>query len=989
MKIVEIHIYGYGKLENIKITNLQDITVFFGENEAGKSTIMSFIHSILFGFPTRQQTELRYEPKMGAKYGGQLTLFFQDKGRVVVERVKGKATGDVSVHLDDGTIGGEELLAKLLFQMDRGLFQSIFSFNLHGLQNVHQMKREDLGKFLFSTGAVGTEQLYTVEKTLQKELDERFKPQGKNPLINVKLKEVKELHERLKKAEQQNEHYEKWQQEKTELESSIQHIQGEMEGLQKKLHRLEEWKKLEPIVKEKQLLAGELKSEESPFPIDGMNRLEQLQQVLQPLEGQISAITERLTKIVLELNQYKPLNSLLEKEDVIFRAIEKVSLYETYNEELKEFQQQRDQLLAEQKELKERLHIPIDNAQLAQCNTSIFMKDQTFEAEKKQQRLEEKKHELDERFSVEKEGLEQLERQMQQIEKELLSESEVNVKRKRIASFMQKDVLERELQSVQDKIHLLEITNKREKEQSKRNRIHHLFLGALFLFLMIWGFTQSNWGLAGVGIVGLAFILFLQTKKKESQEIEKELTKWREQRETLREQLQQSSSAEIDLLEEQLQRNTMLQEELNILKLKWEQQETQFTRVVQVYEDWEKEFLEHKEYLQQLGRELYLPDEISLKHLHTAFLLLVKLKDGLRSLERLDGQINHKKKAMEKIQAEIVTLQEEFLEDKTLSLREAAYLLKERVKEEERRKQKYDSLLERKGELKEQLEGLQQEYEHLLRQRQALYQKAGVETEEDFRFAGKMAEKTSAMKRKIEELTKQIHLSSLGESHIQEFMKIEDLQLEVEEVSRRIEELNRKKEELHQLYADLNHRIAVLEEGGEYGELLHKFKQLQTELNQEAREWAKFQLAKEWLQKTVERYKKEHLPSMLLKAEEYLSFLTDGNYVHIHPKTEGDGFLIERKDQLFFEANELSQATTEQVYVALRLALATTIYKKYPFPIIIDDSFVNFDKKRTQRVIELVKRIQNNQILYFTCHEHLLSYFKEEEIVLMTESVRA
>ena len=207
MKIMEIYIYGYGKFEDVKFSNLHNQQVFYGENEAGKSTIMSFIHSILFGFPTKQQTELRYEPKKGAKYGGQLTVFFPGKGKTVIERVKGKATGDVSVHIENGRIGGEELLKELLSSVDKNLFQSIFSFNLQGLQNVHQIKGEDLGRFLFSTGTVGSDRLLKAENELAKELESRFKPNGRNPLLNTKLKELRSLRTELQKAEETNEQY--------------------------------------------------------------------------------------------------------------------------------------------------------------------------------------------------------------------------------------------------------------------------------------------------------------------------------------------------------------------------------------------------------------------------------------------------------------------------------------------------------------------------------------------------------------------------------------------------------------------------------------------------------------------------------------------------------------------------------------------------------------------------------------------------------------
>src|SRR4051812_11378007 len=128
MRITEIYIYGYGKFEDVKFSNLHSHQVFYGENEAGKSTIMSFIHSILFGFPTKQQIELRYEPKKGAKYGGQLTVFFPGEGKTIIERGKGKKNWGVSVHIENGRIGGGENFYELLYFYVKRLFLYIFFF---------------------------------------------------------------------------------------------------------------------------------------------------------------------------------------------------------------------------------------------------------------------------------------------------------------------------------------------------------------------------------------------------------------------------------------------------------------------------------------------------------------------------------------------------------------------------------------------------------------------------------------------------------------------------------------------------------------------------------------------------------------------------------------------------------------------------------------------------------------------------------------------
>ena len=65
MKIKSVEIYGYGQFVQRKVEFNPLFTEIFGENEAGKSTLQAFIHSILFGFPTKKENEPRLEPRMG------------------------------------------------------------------------------------------------------------------------------------------------------------------------------------------------------------------------------------------------------------------------------------------------------------------------------------------------------------------------------------------------------------------------------------------------------------------------------------------------------------------------------------------------------------------------------------------------------------------------------------------------------------------------------------------------------------------------------------------------------------------------------------------------------------------------------------------------------------------------------------------------------------------------------------------------------------
>src|SRR4051812_13083575 len=108
MKIEKLHIYGFGKHENVQIDLQSGLNILYGENEAGKSSIQQFILHILFGFPQKNAQLLRYEPKSGATYGGKVQLFDEQMGRVIIERVKGKASGDVILYFENGNRGGEK-----------------------------------------------------------------------------------------------------------------------------------------------------------------------------------------------------------------------------------------------------------------------------------------------------------------------------------------------------------------------------------------------------------------------------------------------------------------------------------------------------------------------------------------------------------------------------------------------------------------------------------------------------------------------------------------------------------------------------------------------------------------------------------------------------------------------------------------------------------------------------------------------------------------
>ena len=61
MKIIELNIIEFGCLKDRKITFGDRLNILYGENEAGKSTILLFIKYMLYGLPKKSAQGIERE----------------------------------------------------------------------------------------------------------------------------------------------------------------------------------------------------------------------------------------------------------------------------------------------------------------------------------------------------------------------------------------------------------------------------------------------------------------------------------------------------------------------------------------------------------------------------------------------------------------------------------------------------------------------------------------------------------------------------------------------------------------------------------------------------------------------------------------------------------------------------------------------------------------------------------------------------------------
>jgi uncharacterized protein YhaN len=504
--------------------------------------------------------------------------------------------------------------------------------------------------------------------------------------------------------------------------------------------------------------------------------------------------------------------------------------------------------------------------------------------------------------------------------------------------------------------------------------------------LTLYGILTKQWFLFSLGLLGciVASIFMTKTKKQPKDAVSnRTLEGLREKEKQLKEKLQSAEYIPIKQLEEQLKLDNQRREELQIVKIKLKQQQAQYEKVITKFEQWEVESAQNKEKLLEISRELKIPEYIADSFLFEAFKLIEQYKVISREKKQLHARIDHIDQQQDEIVNGLKSYANLYLNEKGLDLYNAAYLLRNKLKEEHGKQIMCQERKIKLTDLEADLRQRSQELKHLQTEYNRLISSAKVETEQEYYELGAKAEKQAKLTERLETLQSQLQYSILTEEEREKFIQMHQMDELLTECNQQVHFLQTSLKKHQEDHASSKFEIQVIEEGGIYSDILHHYKQKKYELEEAAKEWAVYCLAKELLSETIERYKNTHLPRMISKAEEYLSFLTNGRYHRIHLQKSGPGFLVERKDHTIFEANELSQATTEQLYVAIRLAFAVTVYEQYQFPIIIDDSFVNFDAKRTEKVVELLKRMDRNQLLFFTCHKHLLVHFQRENILFL------
>ena len=139
MKVRDIQIDGFGVWSGLSVDSLPDgMTVFYGPNEAGKTTLMQFLRTMLYGF-TAERRQRYLPPVYPGKPGGAMRVSGPGGGYEIARRATlndPSIVGQLTVTSSDGVTQGQHRLTSLLGSVDESIFTNVFAIGLRELQEL-------------------------------------------------------------------------------------------------------------------------------------------------------------------------------------------------------------------------------------------------------------------------------------------------------------------------------------------------------------------------------------------------------------------------------------------------------------------------------------------------------------------------------------------------------------------------------------------------------------------------------------------------------------------------------------------------------------------------------------------------------------------------------------------------------------------------------------------------------------------------------------
>lgn len=300
MKLTQIKIIHFGKLNDVTFNLNKDLTIFLGANEAGKSTTVAFVKQVLFGFHLRTNKSPFFENYQPLDHvspmGGSLT-FEDTDGTFLLSRLYAKGDpkkGVLKVSLNDQEVP-ENVFFDRIQNIDGSFYTDSFIFNQDMLREVNALSQAELMEQIYFLGASQSHKLLDLRDEFSSNAQKLFKKSGRKPIVNQLINQIEEQKEVLAQTNSDLNDYHELEEKLTREKEKLKKIQSELVELNKEdqkfsllMQKLTNFKQYQQLREEVQPVSFSKESYERAQAIQ--NKISDLTADIKNLETQLDEI---------------------------------------------------------------------------------------------------------------------------------------------------------------------------------------------------------------------------------------------------------------------------------------------------------------------------------------------------------------------------------------------------------------------------------------------------------------------------------------------------------------------------------------------------------------------------------------------------------------------------------------------------------------------------------------------------------------------------
>lgn len=331
MHISAFQISGFGIFSNVEQTGIEPgLGIFFGLNEAGKSTCLEFFRAMLTGYPEKTGRGQRdYSPINGGQAGGSLVLQWQG-GELRVARAPGDQ-GGLRLRDAEGNSLPPEFLRNVMGGVDREIYSQYFAFSIDELERWDRSGGESARNVLygasFGPGLAAPGQAIA---NIETEMGKIFKPRGSRQPLNRDMAELEEIRARIIQCRSENAMYDEIARKQAEKKLELGritaehgHLARDLANVERRLANRQQWERWRRLGAR----LAELPKPPENFPEDAQARLARIESDKNSCQRDLAGARERLRQMQAKAEDISIDNALLAETGALERMDERKAAY--------------------------------------------------------------------------------------------------------------------------------------------------------------------------------------------------------------------------------------------------------------------------------------------------------------------------------------------------------------------------------------------------------------------------------------------------------------------------------------------------------------------------------------------------------------------------------------------------------------------------------------------------------------------------------------